>query len=139
MPNENGAGSNVHEDAALFAEAINFTSATTGFAARLIEKDYFASMLLRHLCSGSTDLVFKGGTCLSKVYWGLSRLSEDLDFSVAVPLDATRGQRREAASPMKQAMSAIPATLGAFRHVEALRGFNVSTQYVSVLSYESDR
>ena len=133
MPNENGAGFNVHEDSALFAEAINFTSATTGFAARLIEKDYFASMLLRHLCSGSADLVFKGGTCLSKVYWGLSRLSEDLDFSVAVPLDATRGQRREAASPMKQAMSAIPS----FRLVDALRGFNVSTQYVSVLSYES--
>ena len=81
MPNENGADFNVHEDADLFAEAINFTSAATGFAARLIEKDYFASMLLRHLCSGSTDLVFKGGTCLSKVYWGLSRLSEDLDFS----------------------------------------------------------
>ena len=38
---------------------------------------------------------------------------------------------------MKQAMSAIPATLGAFRLEEALRGFNVSTQYASVLSYES--
>ena len=38
MPNENGADFNVHEDAALFAEAINFTSAATGFAARLIEK-----------------------------------------------------------------------------------------------------
>ena len=42
MTNENGAGFNVHEDADLFAEAINFTAATTGFAARLIEKDYFA-------------------------------------------------------------------------------------------------
>ena len=31
---------------------------------------------------------------------------------------------------------ALPATLGAFRLEEALRGFNVSTQYVSVLSYE---
>ena len=137
MPNENGAGFNIHEDADLFAEAINFTSATTGFAARLIEKDYFASVLLRHLCSGSADLVFKGGTCLSKVYWSFSRLSEDLDFSVAVPIDATRGQRRAAASSMKQAVGAIPTTLRAFRLEEALRGFNVSTQYVSVLSYES--
>ena len=69
MSNENGAGFDIHEDPDLFAEAINFTSATTGFAARLIEKDYFASVLLRHLCRGSADLVFKGGTCLSKVYW----------------------------------------------------------------------
>jgi predicted nucleotidyltransferase component of viral defense system len=137
MPNEKGAGFNVHEDADLFAEAINFTAATTGFAARLIEKDYFASVLLRHLCSGSADLVFKGGTCLSKVYWDLSRLSEDLDFSVAVPPNATRGQRRAAAFPIKQAVDAIPATLPVFRLEEALRGFNVSTQYVAVLSYES--
>jgi len=137
MPDENGAGLNVHEDPDLFAEAINFTSATTGFTARLIEKDYFASLLLRHLCSGSTDLVFKGGTCLSKVYWGFSRLSEDLDFSVPVPLDATRGQRRAAAAPMKQAVNTIPDALGVFRVEEALRGFNVSTQYVSVLSYAS--
>jgi len=137
MSNENDAVFNLHEDADLFAEAINFTAATTGFAVRLIEKDYFASVLLRHLCRESTDLVFKGGTCLSKVYWDFSRLSEDLDFSVAVPPEATRGQRRSAASPMKQAVSAIPATLQAFRLEETLRGFNVSTQYVSVLSYES--
>lgn len=137
MPNENGAGFDIYEDPDLFAEAINFTSAITGFAARLIEKDYFASVLLRHLCSESADLVFKGGTCLSKVYWGFSRLSEDLDFSVAVPLEATRGQRRVAASPMKQAVGAIPTTLRTFRLEEALRGFNVSTQYVSALSYES--
>lgn len=105
MPNEKHTGFNVHQDADLFAEAINFTSATTGFAARLIEKDYFASILLRHLCDGRVDLVFKGGTCLSKVYWGFSRLSEDLDFSIAMPLDATPGQRRRVASPMKQAIN----------------------------------
>jgi len=137
MPNENGAGLDVHEDRDLFAEAVNFASATTGFAARLIEKDYFASVLLRHLCSGSADLVFKGGTCLSKVYWDFSRLSEDLDFSVPVARDATRGQRRAAASLIKHVISVIPDTLQVFRVEEAQRGFNLSTQYVSVLSYQS--
>jgi len=137
MPNENDTGLDVHEDAVLFAEAVNFTSATTGLAARLIEKDYFASVLLRHLCSGSADLVFKGGTCLSKVHWDFSRLSEDLDFSVPVTRDATRGHRRAAASRIKQVISAIPDTLHIFLVEEALRGFNVSSQYVSVLSYQS--
>jgi predicted nucleotidyltransferase component of viral defense system len=72
MPNESNASFNIHEDADLFAEAINFTSAMTGFAARLIEEDYFASVLLRYLCGGSADLVFRGGTCLSR-FIGASR------------------------------------------------------------------
>lgn len=38
---------------------------------------------------------------------------------------------------MKQAVGAIPTTLRTFRLEEALRGFNVSSQYVSALSYES--
>jgi predicted nucleotidyltransferase component of viral defense system len=137
MPNEKAAGLDVHEDAVLFAEAITYTSATTGFAARLIEKDYFASVLLRHLCRECADLVFKGGTCLSKVYWDFSRLSEDMDFSVPVASGATRGERRAAAARVKDAMSATRDALRVFRIDEPLRGSNVSTQYVSVLSYQS--
>lgn len=137
MPNEDGTGLDVHEDAVLFAEAVSYTSATTGFAARLIEKDYFASVLLHHLCRECADLVFKGGTCLSKVHWDFSRLSEDLDFSVPVARGATRGERRAAAAPIKHAMRAMQDALHVFRVEEPLRGFNVSTQYVSVLSYQS--
>ena len=137
MPDEDPTGLHIHEDADLFAEAVNFTSATTGFAARLIEKDYFASVLLHQLCSGSSDLVFKGGTCLSKIFWGFSRLSEDLDYSISVPPDATRSQRRAAVSPIKRAVENIPAAVPAFRVVEPLRGSNVSTQYTSMLCYPS--
>jgi hypothetical protein len=36
----------VHEDPALFREAIQFTAAETRFLPRLIEKDYFCSLLL---------------------------------------------------------------------------------------------
>lgn len=137
MSDDAGPTAAIHEDPDLFVEAINYTSATTGFAARLIEKDYFASLLLRHLYGRSHNLVFKGGTCLSKVYWDFSRLSEDLDFAVSMPLDATRGQRRAATSSMKQAAATIPSGLRIFRVEEPLRGFNVSTQYLSVLSYQS--
>lgn len=44
------------------------------------EKDYFQEIVLLALSRESTDLVFKGGTALSKCY-GLDRFSEDLDFS----------------------------------------------------------
>jgi predicted nucleotidyltransferase component of viral defense system len=137
MSSEKATGLDVHQDTVLFAEAVTYTAATTGFAARLIEKDYFASVLLHHLCRECIDLVFKGGTCLSKVHWNFSRLSEDLDFCIPVANGATRGERRAAAAAAKHAVSGMPDALRVFRIEEPLHGFNVSTQYVSVLSYPS--
>lgn len=53
-----------------------------------IEKDYLQDLFLYHLFRKTNRLVFKGGTCLYKLY-GLPRFSEDLDFSVLGPLDTT--------------------------------------------------
>lgn len=50
----------------------------------IIEKDYALTWALKAIYSNeklSKYLVFKGGTCLSKVYSETYRLSEDLDFS----------------------------------------------------------
>jgi predicted nucleotidyltransferase component of viral defense system len=46
-----------------------------------IEKDYFQDLLLYHLYKKSNNFIFKGGTCLYKLY-NLPRFSEDLDFSI---------------------------------------------------------
>ena len=48
-----------HEDRDMFLEAVNFTAAETGFSARLVEKDYFCTILLQYLASGKKRL--KGG------------------------------------------------------------------------------
>lgn len=52
-----------------------------------IEKDYFQDLLLFHICKKTNLLVFKGGTCLYKLY-ALPRFSEDLDFTLAGKTDA---------------------------------------------------
>lgn len=54
-----------------------------------IEKDYFQDLFLFHLYRKTNLLVFKGGTCLYKIY-GLPRFSEDLDFSVLGEIDAEK-------------------------------------------------
>jgi len=41
---------NLHEDVVLFREAVNFTASRTGFSTRLIEKDYFCTVLLAYFC-----------------------------------------------------------------------------------------
>jgi hypothetical protein len=128
----------VHEeDPALFVEAIGFTSAETGFVAGLIEKDYYCSVLLEDLRSASPGLTFKGGTLLGKVHAGFYRLSEDLDFSISTAPDATKKTRSQSVAPIKTAVAGLADRLTCFRIEEPLTGFNGSTQYNAVVSYES--
>lgn len=125
------------EDAVLLREAIGYTAAETGFSARLIEKDYFCSVALEFLAGECGSLTFKGGTCLSKIHGGFYRLSEDLDFSIATAVDSARGERRRSVEPLRRALARVEERLPGFRIAEELRGFNNSTQYNAVLSYES--
>jgi predicted nucleotidyltransferase component of viral defense system len=127
-----------HEDPVLFLEAVNLTVAETAFTARLIEKDYFCSVLLEHLAAVSGGhLVFKGGTCLAKVHTAFYRLSEDLDFVIPTPVDAPRSERSKRAVLLKQAFAALPRALPCFRVVEPLQGANASTQYIGSIGYVS--
>jgi predicted nucleotidyltransferase component of viral defense system len=126
-----------HEDPDLFREAVNFTAAETAFAPRLIEKDYFCSLLLDYLAARDGSLTFKGGTCLTKVYAEFYRLSEDLDFAISTEADATRAQRSRLASGVKGAVAALPRSLPGFRVVEPLEGASNSTQYNGIVAYAS--
>ena len=54
----------------------------------IVEKDYVIGWLLHGIYqhpSLSSDLLFKGGTCLKKCYFETYRFSEDLDFTVTNP------------------------------------------------------
>ena len=129
---------NAHEDAVLFREAVQFTAADTGFVPRLIEKDYFCTVLLAYLSKTASDeLVFKGGTCLTKVYSELYRLSEDLDYAIAVPVTAPRSERSKRAKVVKAAFDRLAVDLPLFRITESWRGANNSTQYLAAVGYES--
>jgi predicted nucleotidyltransferase component of viral defense system len=127
----------LHEDRALFLEAVNFTAAETHFIPGLIEKDYFCSLLLHELDPNCHDLIFKGGTCLAKVHAGFYRLSEDLDFAISTPVDASRAERRRRVAPFKEGMSRIGNRVPGLRVETALTGANDSTQYSAVLRYSS--
>jgi len=128
----------LHEDVPLFREAIAFTAARTGFNAPVVEKDYFCTVLLddftRH---GGADLIFKGGTCLAKVHLGFYRLSEDLDFAIPMPIDASRGERSRAAGVIKRAVAGVSQRLPWFSCTAELEGANDSTQYRGSVTYRS--
>ena len=125
------------EDPALLRDVIRFTSVEAGFIPRLVEKDYFCSVLLEFLTANHDELTFKGGTCLSKIHAAFYRLSEDLDFCISTALSTSRSDRRSSAGPLKAIVNAIPEALPVFEIIEPLRGFNNSTQYNAVFGYRS--
>jgi predicted nucleotidyltransferase component of viral defense system len=121
----------------LFREALSFTAARTGFPAGLIEKDYLGTVLLAYLGSVDSEHVFKGGTCLAKVYGEFYRLSEDMDFAIPMPPEASRTERSKKIVALKQAISRLPVDAGFFGSVTPLRGANDSTQYLGAVHYTS--
>ncbi|MDF0665483.1 MAG: nucleotidyl transferase AbiEii/AbiGii toxin family protein [Nitrospira sp.] len=127
----------LYGDVELFREALIMTQQQYGFPERLIEKDYFCSLVLELLGSAHGDLVFKGGTCLAKVYAEFYRLSEDLDFVIPMPVDASRSEKSVQAKSLKGIISALPEQLPFVRVIEPLTGANNSTQYNAVIGYTS--
>jgi predicted nucleotidyltransferase component of viral defense system len=127
-----------HEDARQFIAALGYTAAQTGFSVRLIEKDYYCSIILRELQPlFEMGLVFKGGTALSKVYAGFHRLSEDLDFVISIDSAATQSIRRETIKGAKAHLQGMTARLSWITEVQPLAGANKSTQYNGTYAYTS--
>jgi predicted nucleotidyltransferase component of viral defense system len=127
-----------HEDAELFLAALSYTQAETGFSVRVIEKDYYCSVVLDDLLAiSSPQWAFKGGTCLSKVHSDFCRMSEDLDFAFSVPVDVSRAKRSKIILPMKEHFATLTSRLACFTIAESLQGFNQSTQYIGALTYRS--
>jgi predicted nucleotidyltransferase component of viral defense system len=128
----------LHSDKAEFLKVLERTSAQTGFPLRLLEKDYYITIVLSEIDKLSNDLIFKGGTCLSKIYYSYYRLSEDMDFTLRLPDEnATRTARREAIKSIKESLKSF--LHGFDMSVENLEkgGHRESTQYIYYLNYES--
>jgi len=127
-----------HEDVEEFRAALTYTRGKTGFSAELIEKDYFCSLVLQALYTELPhNLVFKGGTCLNKVYMGFFRLSEDLDFSISTPDGSNRTDRSRLIQPIKTFIDRIATEIPQCKITQPLLGANNSTQYIAEIHYTS--
>ena len=128
----------IHENKDDFLKVLNQTATQTGFYLPLIEKDYYLTLLLSRVQELSPDLIFKGGTCLNKVYYSYYRLSEDLDFSMRLPTGTvTRGVRRQTIRSVKDKMLRFAEQFGVKLDLKENPGRNESKQYVYNFIYPS--
>ena len=91
---------NLHHDREAFEELIIGASNELAIPTNVIEKDYYVTITLKALAEKLEDMVFKGGTSLTKCYQLLDRFSEDIDISYTaesgIPGEARKKQLKKA-------------------------------------------
>ena len=85
----------LHNDQSLFEQVILRVSEDTGIEASIIEKDYYVTLFLQRIVAQQPNIIFKGGTSLSKCYKLINRFSEDIDLNVETETHPTEGQRKK--------------------------------------------
>jgi predicted nucleotidyltransferase component of viral defense system len=90
-----------------FAESLKNDSEIRNLPVGLLEKDVWMTYILRELRSlnESKYLVFKGGTCLVKAYFGYYRFSEDIDLTWVGSKIHTRDFREQVLLPIMGTLS----------------------------------
>lgn len=77
-----------------FAAVIKEVSNKIGINASYIEKDYYVFMILKLILSYNNQIMFKGGTSLSKAWGILPRFSEDIDLNLLPEVPSTDSSRQ---------------------------------------------
>ena len=76
----------LHDATEFFLELVNANASHLKIPAVYVEKDYWVTLVLKRLHESEykQDIVFKGGTALSKAHLLIERFSEDIDLAVRV-------------------------------------------------------
>lgn len=88
----------LHHNKEDFEQIVQATADDLGLGSFQVEKDYYVSLFLKELQKMDNDIqiVFKGGTSLSKCYDVINRFSEDIDLSVKFNTEKiTTSERRK--------------------------------------------
>lgn len=115
----------LHHNKEAFEELIIGAANELHIPANIIEKDYFVTLTLKELSSRLKDMVFKGGTSLTKCYQLLDRFSEDIDISYTaesgVPGEARKKQLKKA---VVETMNSLELTINNLDRTKSRRHYN---------------
>lgn len=93
----------LHSEREVFNDIIIAASSKLGIETAIVEKDYYVSLLLKEINKNYPDIIFKGGTSLSKCYKIINRFSEDIDIGINAD-KATEGMRKNLKSAIKKSI-----------------------------------
>jgi predicted nucleotidyltransferase component of viral defense system len=116
----------LHENKKLFEEHILSTDKYYGINdVDVIEKDYYVTMFLKKLYEKQENLIFKGGTALSKCFKVIERFSEDVDLTVICEKDKpTEGMRKKLKRDILDTIDELGCSLVNPESIRSRRDFN---------------
>ena len=114
----------LHKDREIFEDILLRVSAEYGIDAAIIEKDYYVTLLLKNIAGLVPDVIFKGGTSLSKCYRLIERFSEDIDISIFEEVKPTESRRRKLKEGIVKAVELSELTLENKDDIRSRRDFN---------------
>lgn len=94
----------LHDNKELFNDIILAASNALNIIPAIIEKDYYVTLLLKEIIEMYPEVIFKGGTSLSKCHKIINRFSEDIDIGLNVD-KATEGMRKNLKESIKVAIT----------------------------------
>ena len=129
----------LHEDKSVFTDIIEQVSIDTGRASAVVEKDYYVTMILRLLALRLPNVVFKGGTSLSKGYKIIDRFSEDIDITFDEHIG--EGRRKKLKNViLKEICEELKMPIVNFADTQSDRDYNAYLfKYDSVFAIEADK
>ncbi len=84
---------NLHKNPQEFYDTLLVLGDRLNTSPAIIEKDYYVTMFLEALAKRAPNLLFKGGTSLSKCHKIINRFSEDIDLTLDAD-NQTQGNKR---------------------------------------------
>ena len=114
----------LHNDKETFEQVILKVSSETGIEASIIEKDYYVTLFLKKIVELQPNIIFKGGTSLSKCYKVINRFSEDIDLNIDTVSKPTEGQRKKLKENIVSIIDEFGFTLDNADNVRSRRNYN---------------
>lgn len=126
----------LYQNKDLFTQLILLVSEDTGIAPGIVEKDYYVTIFLKNLVKIQPEIIFKGGTSLSKCYQLIQRFSEDIDLNLECETRPTQGQRRKMKENIVAIIDEFKFTLANPEQVKSRRDYNkYIVDFPSVFSF----
>ena len=127
------------DDKELLRDIIVTVSERTGIDESIVEKDYYVTLVLRLLSEQLSNVVFKGGTSLSKGYHVINRFSEDIDITFDEHIGEARRKKLKN-QILKGISEELCMPISNWENTQSDRDYNAYYfAYESVWNLEDDR
>ena len=114
----------LHHNKETFEQVILKVANDKGIAPEIIEKDYYVTLFLKRIKELQPNIIFKGGTSLSKCYKIINRFSEDIDLNIETESKPTEGQRKKLKANIVSVIEEFDFVLSNPDDVKSRRDYN---------------